>query len=139
VANKYIKDFILFLGCEFICFSLLNIFHQTILKGDLQIIALYEENFSIPHSIAFYAPILIGIGLILIFYFLNGKVNLFASFVPILFAFLLIILDKNKMKSIEFDYYFLYTYMPYLIFLTSLWIVVFFLHKLITSSVPKEE
>jgi hypothetical protein len=139
MANKFINGLILFLGCEFICFSLLSYLHQTILKGDIGIIALYEENYSIPHSLAFYAPILIGIGLILYFLNKNGKVNFLMPFVPILAAFYLIFDAKNKMEPIAFDYYFVYTYMPYLGWLAVLWGVVFGLHKAITSLVPKEE
>lgn len=140
MVKKNLKDCILFLGCEFVCFSLLGLLHQAVLKDDLRIMAFYDEHYSyIPYSITVLVPVLFGLSFILFFYYLIGSVNLLAPFVPIIIALIFIYRAITNMELTAFNDYFMHTYGPYLLILAALWGFVFFLHKKIKSSEPKEE
>lgn len=134
---RLLKGSILFLACEFICFAFLSLFHQTFLKGDIEIMAFYEENY--PSSITFFAPILIGIGLILLVYSLSGKVSLMASIVPISIALVFIFGAATSEELTTFNYYFWHTYGPYLLILAFLWGAIFLLHTCICTHYKKSK
>ena len=136
MPTKLLKGGILFLACEFICFSFLSFLHQTFLNDDIKMMAFYEENY--PNSISFFVPVLIGLGLILFVFFLSGEVNLLAPIVPILIAFYLIIDAATNMELAAFNYYFLRTYGPYLLILTILWGIVFGIHTIICHHCQKK-
>jgi hypothetical protein len=110
----------IFLACEFICFALLSIGHKYLLEGSSANIAYYTDSYDSALLIIFFAPGLIGLGLILLAYHWNGHGKV-AFLVPILFimALVLIFYAKANINSDAFNY-FTTNYSIYLMFLSIL-------------------
>lgn len=132
--TKLLKGGSLFFACECICFAFLNLSHQTFLKGDIERMAFYDENY--PTSITFFGPILIGVGLILFIYSLDGKVNSIVSIIPVLIGLIFIINAAYGQESDSF-YHYIQTYGPYLAILAFIWGGTFILHTIICRHYKK--
>lgn len=92
-----------------------------------------EESFSSAKLITLIAPAFIGLGLISFVYFLNGKIGFksLALLVLISVAYPAHQLSRSAITELGSNLFesYLESYLLYILFLTALWDIVFWLHR----------
>lgn len=139
---------IIFLASELFCLAILSISEKTFFRGDLEITNYYITYYNSAFLITFFAPLLIGLGLIAYAFNINGKkktlnINnkrISLTFIIIICSVILGIIffihgisnmDEISLRGFSTSYIF------YLIFLVSLWGVIYIIHRFIISLIER--
>jgi hypothetical protein len=130
-----LRDFVLFVGCELICFAILSFAHLSLLLGDLKNIEYFQKSYPFVNSMTIIIPLLFGVCFILLAYFWKrigglGLTIIIASLFTI--TIYLIWAANNKINPTPYDYFIL-NYSVYLFSLCFIWWITYQIHKRINS------
>jgi hypothetical protein len=125
-----VRDFIIFLASEFICFGILGAIHKGLLEGNLKNMDFYSRNFEATDYFLLLVPFFIGVILIFLVKFWNkGSEIKYVIIIIISSLIVMIFMLKSFANQMGSDFEnFAWSYIIYIVFLGSLWFFVYKLH-----------